>query len=249
MCDVDIIINWVQNFFRLKASESVQFFQFDQAGNMYIFPAGSGCTGVPKLVKPGDAMIFTDDSKKREIFQSEESGVVSLSNETSQLLPQVSSGCLSAIPMSNHRKFKSPLPYEDLDKLRNKNFSPDTEKKIKWAVKMYHDWRSFRHENGFENIACDLDEKDTITYENLVFALVRFLTEVKKVDGSDFPGKTLYEILICLQFHLETIGIYWKLLRDETFSDVKYTLDNVMKMCTSQGIGIPVRKNPSFNIY
>ena len=39
-----------------------------------------------------------------------------------------------------------------------------------------------------------------------MYVLVHFLTEVKKIDGSDFPGKTLYDILICVQFYLETLG-------------------------------------------
>ena len=33
--------------FRLKCTESVQCFQFDKDGNMFIFPPGSGCTGEP----------------------------------------------------------------------------------------------------------------------------------------------------------------------------------------------------------
>ena len=61
-------------------------------------------------------------------------------------------------------------------------------KKVRWAVKMYRDWRNYRHANCFEFIECDLENKDTITKESLMFALVRFITKVKKVDGSDFPG-------------------------------------------------------------
>ena len=73
-------------------------------------------------------------------------------------------------------------------------------------------------------------------------ALSHFLTEVKKVDGSDFPGKALFEILICVQFHLECIGFAWKLVNDEAFKDIKYTLDNVMKIRASQGVGKSVKK-------
>ena len=66
-------------------------------------------------------------------------------------------------------------------------------------------------------ISCDLDDKSTVTKESLIFAMCRFLTEVKKEDGGEFPGKTLYEILICVQFHLETIGLGYKLLNDANF--------------------------------
>ena len=101
------------------------------------------------------------------------------------------------------------------------------------------DWNSKRPPSG---IQCDLDDKKTITHEGLIFALVRFITEVKKVDGQDFPGKTLYDILICVQFHLESMGIYWKLLNEEIFQDVRYTLDNLMKLRTAAGLGISVKK-------
>ena len=37
-----------------------------------------------------------------------------------------------------------------------------------------------------------------ITRESLIFAMSRFITEVKKVDGSEYPGKTLYDIVICV---------------------------------------------------
>ena len=46
----------------MVASESVQFFQFDQQGNMYVFEPGAGCTGNATLVKPGDELIFDNNS-------------------------------------------------------------------------------------------------------------------------------------------------------------------------------------------
>ena len=42
--------------------ETVQFFQFDSEGNMYMFEPGAGCTGVPKFVPPGEEMIFSGHS-------------------------------------------------------------------------------------------------------------------------------------------------------------------------------------------
>ena len=136
-----------------------------------------------------------------------------------------------------------PLHADNLDKLAKKNFADDTMKKVNWATKMYNDWRMHRNSSSdLEDIYCDIFDKETINHDSLVFALTRFVTEVKKLDGSDFPGKTLYEIVICIQFHLETMGYAFKLISEEGFKDVKYTLDNVMKMCTAQGIGSKVKK-------
>ena len=65
---------------------------------------------------------------------------------------------------------------------------------------------------------------------------------MKKKDGTDFPGKTLYEMILCIQFHLETLGFAGKLLNENVFKDVHFTLDNMMKLHTSQGIGVQVKK-------
>ena len=140
------------------------------------------------------------------------------------------------------RTYNTPLPKDELVCLSHKNFSDETMKKVRWVTKMYRDWRSYRHSNGFEFISCDLDDKATITQESLIFGICRFITEVKKIDGSEFPGKTLYDIVVCVQFHLESLGFNWKIVNDTVFTDLKYTLDNVMKLRTSQGIGISVRK-------
>ena len=44
--------------FRLSEPESVQYFQFDKDGNMFIFAPGSGCSGEVELVRPGDELPF-----------------------------------------------------------------------------------------------------------------------------------------------------------------------------------------------
>ena len=41
------------------------------------------------------------------------------------------------------------------------------------------------------------------------------------MNGDDFPAKTLYDLVICTQFHLETLGFTWKILNDDDFVDFK----------------------------
>ena len=221
---------------RMCKSEGVQYFQFDSEGNMYVYPPGSGFAGIPKLVMPGDE-LFKDEvvaSSQDFSLSGYVDGDVNALHSNGNLSTQdiVTPSC----------EFKKPLDEEKLNDLCHKNFSPETMKKVKWVLKMFREWRSYRHSNGYEYIPCDLDHKSTISEESLIFAMSRFITEVKKVDGSDFPGKTLYEIVICVQFHLETLGFGWKILNEEPFKNIKFTLDNVMKMRTSQGIGNSVRK-------
>ena len=99
------------------------------------------------------------------------------------------------------RSFHEPLSNEDLNAMSQKKFGDETYKKMRWVLKMYNDWRNFRNSEGHLNkIDCNLEDSTTITTESLVYALCRFLTEVKKLDGTEFPGRTLYDILICVQF-------------------------------------------------
>ena len=74
------------------------------------------------------------------------------------------------------------------------------------------------------------------------YALCHFITEIKKLDGTEYPGKTLYDIVICLQFHLECLGFAFKLINRDQFRDVKYTLGNIIKQQVASGIGLSVRQ-------
>ena len=93
-----------------------------------------------------------------------------------------------------------------------------------------------------EKIQCDLDDVDTVTRENLCYAMTRFITEVRHIDGKPFPGKTLYEIVVCIHMYLETYGFTWKLIDDIEFVELKFTLDNIMKALTASGVGVVVKQ-------
>ena len=93
--------------------ESVQYFQFDQQGNMYVFAPGAGCTGESKLVRPGDEMIFSNSINFGEH-----------SNSSSVPVPVVKSTCDSLThseSLPSQRSFHNPLKLEVLEELSRKN--------------------------------------------------------------------------------------------------------------------------------
>ena len=117
-----------------------------------------------------------------------------------------------------------------LEDLTRKRFSYQTNKKICWVKNMFVQWRNYRNSiTPGELIYCDLNDVTSITESSVIFAVCRFITEVRKVDGSDFPSKTLYDIVICLHFFLEQLGFTYKLLSDDMFTRIQFTLDNLMK--------------------
>ncbi len=94
------------------------------------------------------------------------------------------------------RSFNAPLPEDELDTLSNKQFTAEMHKKLCWAVNMFNDWHTRRNldpESVF--ISADLNDVQSLTKINLSFALVRFMSEVKKLNGDDFPPKSLYKII------------------------------------------------------
>ena len=115
---------------------------------------------------------------------------------------------------------------------------------------MFKDWRNYRNANEhLSNVYCDLENESTISVESLNVAMCPFITEVKKLDGTNFPGKTLYDIVICVQFHIESMGYTWKLLNDEKFGEIRFTLDNIMKERTAQGVGVTVKQAQILNSF
>ena len=202
---------------------------------MYVFAPGAGCTGPTCLVRPGDELIFNSTYNASD--WATENSVKTEYDDT-----KLANTYLDGLEPTSIRNFKEPLPEEELAHLSHKNFSDETLKQVHWVRKMYCEWRSYRNSQGLAFISCDLEDKAIITAESLKFALCRFITEVKKIDGHEFPGKTLYHLVVCIQFHLECLRFAFKIINDLAFKDLKVTLDNTMKARVSQGIGLSVKQ-------
>ena len=73
-------------FSSLKCSESVQYFQFDSDGNMYVFRPGSGFSGPSIKVDPGFQMEeCSQDELFSQIGESEMDSFIGTSGFLSQI--------------------------------------------------------------------------------------------------------------------------------------------------------------------
>ena len=114
--------------------------------------------------------------------------------------------------------YSEHLDEVELDQLTKKTFAPDTMKNIGWVINMYDDWHRERNEfYGDGYILCDLKCMINVDENNLCLAMWKFITEVCKLDGKLFPGKTVYDIVVCVQMYLEIFGYTWKLIDNEKF--------------------------------
>ena len=77
-------------------------------------------------------------------------------------------------------------------------------KKVNWVTNMCSEWRESRINPDVDYIYIDLDDVCTLAVDNLALALCRFMTEIRKLDGTEFLGKIMYEIILFIQFYLET---------------------------------------------
>ena len=116
-----------------------------------------------------------------------------------------------------------------------------TESKIRWVVRLFESWRKDRNARAMKGVSTvrpilypllEMD-KDLLNY-----SLSRFICEVVKANGQDFPGHTLYEMIISIQLYFEQNGFLYKFLCDEEFVQIKNTLDSVMQARAKSGIGI-----------
>ena len=126
---VQFVICFSCQFCRMAKMESVQYFQFDSSGNMYIFAPGAECTGETKLVKPGNKLIFSSS----EFWDLRALINAMYANPENTLASMCTAGEFTTTPC----QFKPPLSEDALVDLSHKNFSTETMKKVHWVRKMY----------------------------------------------------------------------------------------------------------------
>ena len=162
-------------------------------------------------------------------------------------------GCSSAINVPNTgicdkktkkvRQYKVPEHDKNIDNFSKKCFALQSKCKMKWAVNLYSGWRTNRLSkfcNSVEIVRADLDKLHQFNQNDLCYSLCRFIREVKKLNGEDFPPNTVREIVIMLQMYLHENGIYWHLLDHPQFVTLCNVLDNTMKERHSMGLGVKV---------
>ncbi len=70
------------------------------------------------------------------------------------------------------------------------------------------------------------------------------MNEVKRKDGKEYPGRTVYDLVLCIKFFLEKRGKFLKLLDDPDFVRLKFTVDNIMKQRCSERLGSTMVSQP-----
>ena len=87
-----------------------------------------------------------------------------------------------------------------------------------------------------------LVELSEMTKDEINYTVSRFIMEICKNNGEKYPGSSLKQIVLRLQFYLNKFRVNWKLLADPDFMQLRNTLDNTMKNNAKSGTGLTVKK-------
>lgn len=146
-------------------------------------------------------------------------------------------------------RFAAPMTEEQMAKASTPNVPEKTAKCIKWATKMYEAWRQNRNARILDGTQVPLGTLSIIPYtldklndDELNYTLSRFVMETRKIDGTEYPPRTMRSIVILIQMFLHQRNRPVKLLSDPNFKELQNTLDNVMKTRAAQGMGLHVRR-------
>jgi hypothetical protein len=117
-------------------------------------------------------------------------------------------------------RFAPPSSELEMDQLIKQTESKATRKNTTWSMKIFDDWRSTR--NNCQGVAFSdvIPALHIMTAEQINAFLSQFVMEVRKADGTEYPGKTIYLIISGLQRHLRESGFENMNVLDE--KDVRF---------------------------
>ncbi len=147
----------------------------------------------------------------------------------------------------NMSRFKPPTMEKIINQLSAKTFAENTQRKVQLAVGLFDSWHQHRlslpmcsHEIMF----CNIRDPKRVNKVHLGQVLCFFINEIRRKDSVEYEARTLYDIVICLQFHFESTGLFWKLIDDPEFTNLKWTLDNLMKARCTEKLGTTSKAHP-----
>ena len=138
-------------------------------------------------------------------------------------------------------KFKQLEDEMNINNMSKKKFAPQSKRKITWAVNKYQEWRRNRlmtPGTSSEVVNANLELINQFSKYDLAYSLARFIHEVRKMDGSEYPPNTVREIIIMIQMYLHECNVFWKLLDQPEFMGLCNVVDNMMKERHAMGLGV-----------
>ncbi|KAK6188604.1 hypothetical protein SNE40_004747 [Patella caerulea] len=155
---------------------------------------------------------------------------------------------MPCVTRDNKGRFSSPVKQADLENIQKCSVPIKTRNNNKWVLNLWKDWvdnRNSKPETYFEKGKLIPTDINTLNDEELQFWLQRFIVEIRRKDGTNYPPNTLVQIVSGLQRYIKNDcnrnNVHILRDDDEKFSTFRKILDSEMKRLTSLGFGTKVK--------
>ena len=139
------------------------------------------------------------------------------------------------------QRFATPKNDEEVEMARKARIPKKTQADTRYCLDMWSKWTRYRNSVvDSEHVAEDITSLDN---SKLQYWMSRFVLEVRKKDGSEYPPNTLHHIVCGILRHLRESGrVEIDFFKDIAFAGFRSTLDGEMKRLQSLGIGAKRRQ-------
>ncbi len=168
----------------------------------------------------------------QSVHQSSSLQSASFQSSPSQLGLQFSSSQSALQTIASVSRFSQPVPDDEIVKARMKAIPKKTRQDTDYCVRLWNSWRDNRRKLGFD--VPQLSEVDKIIQAQW---LTRFILEVRKINGSEYPPNTLYHIVNGIMRHVRISNPGTDFYKDAEYLGFIASLNAEMKRLQSKGMG------------
>ena len=135
---------------------------------------------------------------------------------------------------SRSRPFAPPKTEKEIEDARMRGVSQKTQQDTDYCMRLWSEWRAHHQKVAHVSIPPITEQSQS----ELQHWLSRFILEVRRKDGSEFPANTLHHVVCGIMRYLRWNGKPGlDFFKDADFDKFRYSLDAEMKRLQSNGVG------------
>ena len=135
---------------------------------------------------------------------------------------------------SRSRPFAPPKTEKEIEDARMRGVSQKTQQDTNYCMRLWSEWRAHHQKVAHVSIPPITEQSQS----ELQHWLSRFILEVRRKDGSEFPANTLHHVVCGIMRYLRWNGKPGlDFFKDADFDKFRCSLDAEMKRLQSNGVG------------
>ena len=144
-------------------------------------------------------------------------------------------------------RFAAPVSDSNEAELRSSAVPQKTKSVTEWGIKIWNEWAAARAgstENPEDRVGPETSLLQ-MPVKDFAYWLGKFILEIRKRDGHEYPPKSLYALVCCFKRHFELSGVHDinpLSPGNAVFGDFRITLDAEMKRLHASGLGVRTKQ-------